>query len=207
MKVNDKNTILTFSKLLGQIIVDIKYIETKFHYNLNGDWTTVNPDMFVLHSPEWEISLSNGQKWFLTNPQGDLTLEAAQSNITVSSSTIANTDDRIFKAPNTFSWSGILGQEINGIRFYKRVLKSKRFLGFEIGKTYQDNIQIIQFFCSGKTFSITTMDGDIGHHTFYPTGYLGDRLGFFFDKTISDSHTAYGLTITMENIKEVRWKE
>ncbi|MDI9858061.1 hypothetical protein [Flectobacillus roseus] len=163
--------------------------------------------MFVLHSPEWEFTLSNGQKCFLTNPQGDLTLEAAQSNITVSSSTISNVDDRIFKAPNSFGWSGILGQEINGIRFYKRVLKSKRFLGFEIGKTYQDNIQIIQFFGSGKTFSITTMDGDIGHHTFYPTGYLGDRLGFFFDKTIPDSHTADGLTITMENIKEVRRRE
>ena len=205
--MNDRNTIQTFAKLLGQTIVDIKYIETKFHYNLSGDWTTVNTDLFVLHSPEWEINLSNGQKWFMTNPQGDLTIDAAKSNITVNSSSIAKTDDKIHTAPNSFGWSNVFGQEIKAIKFYKRVTRTKSVLGFEIGKTYQDNIQIIQFFCSGKTFSITTMDGDIGQMTFYPTGYLGDRLGFFFDKTIADSHTVYELTTTMEMIKEIRWKE
>jgi hypothetical protein len=205
--MDDSNTIQTFTKLLGQTIVDIKYIETKFHYGLSGDWTTVNTDLFVLHSPEWEINLSNGQKWFLTNPQGDLTTEAAKSNITVSSSTIAKTDDKKHTAPNSFGWTSIIDKQITGIKFYKRVFKNKKFFGFDLKKTYQDNFQIIQFFCSGKTFSITTMDGDIGHMTFYPTGYLGDRLGFFFDKTIADSHTVYGLTTTMEMIKEVRWKE
>jgi hypothetical protein len=205
--MDDNNTIQIFTKLLGQSIVDIKYVATKFHYHLGGDWTNVNTDLFVLHSPEWEINLSNGQKWFLTNPQGDLTIEPAKSNITVNSSSIAKTDDKIHTAPNSFGWTFVFGQKITGVKFYKRVLKTKKFLGLEIGKAYQDNIQIVQFFCSGKTFSITTMDGDIGHMTFYPTGYLGDRLGFFFDKTIADSHTICGLTTTMEMIKEVRWKE
>src|SRR5215213_5108548 len=84
--------------------------------------------------------------------QGDLTNEPAKSNITVSTSTIAKTDDKKHTVPNSFGWTSILDKKITGIKFYKRLLKSKKFLGFDLGKTYQDNIQIIQFFCSGKTF-------------------------------------------------------
>ena len=206
--MDDSKTIETFSKLLGQTVVVIKYIETKFHYGLSGDWTNVNTDLFVLHSPEWEINLSNGQKWFLTNPQDDFSIEAAKSNITVSMSTIAKADDKKHIAPNSFGWTSILDKQITGIKFYKRVIKNKRFFGLDLGKTYQDNIQIIQFICSDKTFYLTTMDGDIGHNTFYPTGYLSERLGFFFDKTIADTYTVYGrLTMTMEMINELIWKE
>jgi hypothetical protein len=205
--MGDSDTIETFTQLLGQTIVDIKYIETRFHYDLSGDWTTVNPDSFVLHSPEWELNLSNGQKWFLTNPQGNLTDETAKSNITLSTSTIANTNDKKFTVPDLFGWTNILNKQITGIRFYKRLLNRNTLLGIELGKTYQDNIQIIQFLCSGNTFSITTMNGDIGDMTFYPTGYLGERLGVFINKTIAASYTDSGLTMTMEMMKEVKWKE
>jgi hypothetical protein len=162
----------------------------------------VTTDSFVLHSPEWQVTFASGQKWFLTNPQ-DLTIEQAKSNITVNKSTIAKIGDKIHTVPNSFDWTSILHKKITGIEFYKRVLKNKKFLGLDLAKTYQDNIQIIQFFCAGKTFSITTMNGDIGQMTFYPTGYLGDRLGFFFGKTIADSHTVHGVTMIMEMTAKV----
>ncbi|MFA9213586.1 MAG: hypothetical protein ACEQSR_07030 [Candidatus Methylacidiphilales bacterium] len=205
--MDERNTIQIFSKLLGQTIVDIKYIETKFHYDLSGDWTNVNTELFVLHSPEWEIGLASGEQWFLTNPQGNLTVEAVKSNITVSTSTIAKVDDVKHSVPNSFGWKNILDKKITGIRFYKRLVNNKKFLGFDISKTYQDNIQIIQFVISGTTFSISTMDGDIGESNFYPTGSLGERLGFFFDKTITDNYTVNGLTLSMEITDEVKWKE
>jgi hypothetical protein len=98
--MDDSNTIQTFTKLLGQAIVDIKYIETKFHYGLSGDWTTVTTDSFVLHSPEWQVTFASGQKWFLTNPR-DLTIEQAKSSITVNKSTIAKVGDKIHTVPNS----------------------------------------------------------------------------------------------------------
>jgi hypothetical protein len=205
--MDDRNTIQRFTELLGQTIVDIRYIETKFHYGLSGDWTTVNTDLFVLHSPEWQINFANGQKWFLTNPQVNLPIEPAKSNITVSRSTIAKTDDKMHAVPKSFGWTSILDKKITEIKFYKRILKNKKILGFDLVKTYQENIQIIQFFCSGTTFSITTMDGDIGKMTFYPTGYLSERLGLFFDKTIAESHAVHGRNITMEMTTELKWRE
>jgi len=193
--MDDNKTIQTFEKLLGQRIVDINYIETKFHYGASGDWTTINTDTIVLHSPEWEINFASGQKWFLTNTHTDATeKEPAKSIITVNSFSIAKIEDKIHKAPRTFGWENIFDKEITAIRFYKRVTRAKKIFGYELSKAYQDNIQIIQFFCSGKSFSITTMDGDIGQMDFYPTGYLGDKLGFFFDKTIVDSYTLYAKT-------------
>ena len=205
--MDDKTTIQCFQKLLGQSIVDIKYIETNFHYDLHGDWTNVNTDLFVLHSPEWAVSFSNGQKWFLTNPQEDLKSEPRKPNININFSTIAKAEDKIHIVPRSFGWKNIFDKEITAIRFYKRVVKSKNILGYEISKSYQDNIQIIQLFCSDKSFSITTMDGDIGQMTFYPTGYLGERLGFFFDKTIADNHSVYGITMRMEMIHQKKWKK
>ncbi|OFY84316.1 MAG: hypothetical protein A3F72_14955 [Bacteroidetes bacterium RIFCSPLOWO2_12_FULL_35_15] len=206
--MDDNKTIQTFEKLLGQSIVNIKYIETKFHYSLSGNWTNVDPDLFVLHSPEWEITFSNGQKWFLTNPQPpyDPAKQPIKS-IVVNSSSIANSDDKIHIAPRTFGWKNIFEKEITIIKFYKRVTQTKKYFGLEISKTYQDNIQIIQFFFKDTSFSITTMDGDIGRMTFYPTGYLGERLGFFFDKTVAESHTVYGDTMRMEMIYQTNLKK
>jgi hypothetical protein len=205
--MDDKTTIHWFENLLGQNIIDIKYIETKFHYDFHGNWTNVDTDSFVLHSPEWEINLSNGQKFFLTNPQEDLTTGISKTNITVSSSTIAKSDDKIHKAPNSFGWKNIFGKEITTIKFYKRVIKSKSVLGYEINKSYQDGIQIIEIFCSNKSFCLTTMNGDIGEMTFYPTGYLGERLGFFFDKSIADNHTVQRLIMRMEMIYQIEKKK
>lgn len=193
--MNDDETIQAFKKLLGQTIVDIRYIETKFYYDLHGDWTAVNSNSFVLHSPEWEIILSNGQKWFFINNHSSATeTESSKSNITITSYSIAKTDDKIHNVPNTFDWKDILQKEIIAIRFYKRIIHTKKFLGYEIGKVYQDNFQIIEFLCSNKSFFITTMNGDIGQMNFYPTGYLGDRLGIFFNKTIVDNYTVYSKT-------------
>jgi hypothetical protein len=205
--MDDNTTIQWFQNLLGQSIIDIKYIETKFHYDFHGNWTNVDTDLFVLHSPEWEINLSNGQKFFLTNPQGDLRVEPSKSNITVNSSTIAKPYDKIHKVPNSFGWNNILGKEITTIKFYKRVIKSKGILNYEISKSYQDNIQIIEMFCTDNSFCLTTMNGDVGQMTFYPTGYLGERLGFFFDKTIVDNLTVKGLTMRMEMIHQIKKKK
>ncbi len=57
--------------------------------------------------------------------------------------------------------------------------------------------QIMELFCGGKTFSLTTMNGDLGEMTFYPTGYLGERIGVYFDKMVCSSHTTYDLTLRM----------
>jgi hypothetical protein len=147
-------------------------------------------------------------KVLLTNPQpsNDPTKNSIES-ISVNTLSIANLDDKIHTVPRTFGWKNIFEKEITAIKFYKRVIRTKKIFGLEISKSYQDNIQIIQFFCADKSFSITTMNGDIGHSTFYPTGYLGERLGFFFDKTIAESHTVYGLTMRMEMIYQTKIKK
>ena len=201
--MDDKKTIQTFEKFLGQSIIDINYIETKFHYGASGDWTKADPDLFVLHSPEWKMNFSNGEKWFLTNTHsGSTANKPARSIITVNSSSIAKHSDKTHKAPRSFGWNNILDKEITAMRFYKRVTATKKILGVETSKTYQDNIQIIQLFCSDRSISITTMNGDLGHMTFYPTGYFGDKLGLFFDKAVADSHSVFGQTMKMEMVYE-----
>jgi hypothetical protein len=187
----------------GLKIVEINYVLTKFHYPepnnwAKGDWTKVHPDTFVLHGQEWQMKFSNGLIWYLTNPQGDLSTEPLKSNIMITDNSITKKDDKILKVPNDFYWKEILNNEIIGFRLWRRVISTSKILGFEINKKYQDNIQIIQLLFKNKSFAITTMDGDIGAQTFYPTGYLGDRLGVFFDKQIADSHSVYGLVMRMD---------
>lgn len=189
------------NSIIGLRITDIKYVLTKFFYpDLNGDWTKVDPDTFVLHAQEWQLTLSDGQTWFLTNPQRVLETEPLKSNITISTESIAKPDDKTLSVPNAYQWKDILDKEIKAFRLWRRVTKTSNILGLKTNKQYQDNIQIIQLLFKNKSFFISTMDGDIGKMTFYPTGYLGDRLGIFFDKQVADSHTVYGLTMTMEVI-------
>ena len=191
--------------IIGLQIVEINYVLTKFHYPkpndwAQGDWTKVHPDTFVLHGQEWQIKFSNGMTWYLTNPQGALTNEPFKSNITIADRSIAKNDDKILKVPDDYYWKEMLNIEIIGFKLLRRVTKSKKILGFVFNKKYQDSIQIIQLMFKNKSFSISTMNGDIGEQTFYPTGYLGDRLGVFFNKQITDSHSAYGLKMQMDVI-------
>jgi len=191
--------------IIGLQIVEINYVLTKFHYPkpndwAQGDWTKVHPDTFVLHGQEWQIKFSNGMTWYLTNPQGALTNEPFKSNITIADRSIAKNDDKILKVPDDYYWKEMLNIEIIGFKLLRRVTKSKKILGFVFNKKYQDSIQIIQLMFKNKSFSISTMNGDIGEQTFYPTGYLGDRLGVFFNKQITDSHSAYGLEMQMDVI-------
>jgi hypothetical protein len=191
--------------IIGLQIVEINYVLTKFHYPkpndwAQGDWTKVHPDTFVLHVQEWQIKFSNGMTWYLTNPQGALTNEPFKSNITIADRSIAKNDDKILKVPDDYYWKEMLNIEIIGFKLLRRVTKSKKILGFVFNKKYQDSIQIIQLMFKNKSFSISTMNGDIGEQTFYPTGYLGDRLGVFFNKQITDSHSAYGLEMQMDVI-------
>jgi hypothetical protein len=188
--------------IIGLQIVEINYVLTKFHYPkpndwAQGDWTKVHPDTFVLHGQEWQIKFSNGLIWYLTNPQGELAKESIKSNITITESSIAKNDDRILKVPDDYFWKEILNIEIIGFKLWRRITNTSRILGFEFNKKYQDNIQIIQLMFKNKSFLITTMNGDIGELTFYPTGYLGDRLGVFFDKQVADFHSVYGLEMKM----------
>ncbi|WP_028981036.1 hypothetical protein [Sporocytophaga myxococcoides] len=191
--MKDRNTIHSFEKFLGKSISDIKYIETKFHYDISGNWTNVNTDDFVLHSPEWEITFSNGEKWFVTNPFDNSDRLAIPNMLKLESFSIAKPDDKIHKVPYEFGWKDILGQEIRGIRFYNVTIKTKKLFGFSSSKKYK-HIQIIEFFYTNHSFCITAMNGDIGHSNFYPTGVLSGKVGFFFNKTIVDNITVLGIT-------------
>jgi len=58
--MTDNALIEKLNSILGQRIVDVSYIQTKFQYPhptgfVQGDWTHVNPDLFVLHAPEWQL--------------------------------------------------------------------------------------------------------------------------------------------------------
>lgn len=188
--------------IIGLQIVEINYVLTKFHYPkpndwAQGDWTKVHPDTFVLHGQEWQIKFSNGMTWYITNPQGDLTNEPFKSNITIADRSIAKNDDKILKVPDDFYWKEILNINIIGFKLWRRVTHTSKILGFEINKKYQDNIQIIQLLFKNKSFSISTMNGDIGEQIFYPTGYLGDRLGVFFEKQVVNFYSVYGLEMKM----------
>jgi len=199
----DTNMLIeNLNSIIGLQIVEINYVLTKFHYLkpndwVQGDWTKVHPDTFVLHGQEWQIKFSNGLIWYLTNPVEDLVKEPIKSNITIADRSIAKNDNRLLKVPNDYYWKEILNIDIIRFKLWHRMTNSSKFLGFEFNKKYQDNIQIIQLMFKNKSFSITTMNGDIGEQTFYPTGYLGDRLGVFFDKQVADFHSVYGLEMKM----------
>ncbi|MAX78723.1 MAG: hypothetical protein CL843_00910 [Crocinitomicaceae bacterium] len=197
--MTENKLIKELNSIIGLRITEIKYVLTKFFYpDLNGDWTEVHPDTFVLHGQEWQFTLSDGRTWFLTNPQKDLKKGPLKSNITISSESIAKPADNTLSVPNDYQWKDVLDNEIKGFRLWRRVTKTLNICGLEMNKQYQDNIQIVQLLYKNKSFFISTMNGDIGDTTFYPTGYLGDKLGVFFDKQVADSYIIQGLTMTME---------
>lgn len=205
--MKDRNTIYSFEKFLGKSISEIKYIETKFHYDLSGDWTNVNTDDFVLHSPEWEITFSNGQKWYVTNPFNNSDGFSNPNMLKLESYSIAKPEDKIHKVPFEFGWKNIFGKKITGIRFYKVAVKTKKLFDFSLNKKYK-HIQIIQlYFTNDNTFCITVMDGDIGHFNFYPNGPLSGRVGLFFNKIIAEKITVPGITILTNLIHQTSVKK
>ena len=210
-----KDTTMLIDKLnsiIGLQIVEINYVLTRFHYPKSnngtyGDWTKVHPNLFVLHGQEWQMKFSNGLIWYLNNPQGNLTIEPIKSNITITDSSIAKNDDRIVNVPNDYYWKEIINNEIIGIKLWRRIIKTSNILGFEFNKKYQDNVQIIQFLFKNNSFSISTMDGDLGSQFFYPTGYLGDQLGVFFDKQIVNFYSINGFIMRMEKTYDSIFKK
>jgi len=71
--MTNQELIEKLKSIVGQSIIDIRYIQSQFYYKAphtsQGDWTNVNPDLFVLHSPEWQFRLSSGQVLFFTAKQ------------------------------------------------------------------------------------------------------------------------------------------
>jgi hypothetical protein len=195
--MTDDELINKLNSIVGQSIVGVSYLQTKFHYAIDGfaqgDWTNVNPDLFVLHSPEWQIKLSGGQTLFVAGQQ--LTDENFASKFSISDKTKSTHDDTALNIPKAFKWLDILNKPITKFRLWKRIIKSSNFLGHEFNLKYQDHFQIIDLVCGDTVFSLTIMSGDIGDMTFYPTGALGDRVGVFFNKTVCTLHTVYDLTM------------
>jgi len=196
--MTDHELIEKFKSIVGQSIVDISYIQPQFHYPHpdgfpQGDWTNVNPDLFVLHSPEWQIKFSGEQTLFVSGQQ--LTDENFASKFSISDTTKKAQDDTILNIPKAFKWLDILGKPITKFRLWKRIIKSSKLLGHEYNLQYQDYFQIIELVCGDTIFSLTLMSGDIGQMTFYPTGALGENVGIFFNKTVCTSHTVYDLTM------------
>ncbi|MEQ1554139.1 MAG: hypothetical protein ABL929_08175 [Ferruginibacter sp.] len=196
--MTDNELIKKLNSIVGQSIVDVSYLQTKFYYPhpdgfAQGDWTNVSPDLFVLHSPEWQIKLSGGQTLFISGHQ--LTDENFASKFSITEKTKTTQDDTALNIPRAFKWLDILNKPIIKFRLWQRIIKSSKFLGHEYNLQYQDHFQIIDLVCGDKIFSLTIMNGDIGDMTFYPTGYLAERVGVFFNKTICTSHTVYDLTM------------
>ena len=196
--MTDNQLIEKLKSLVGQSIVEVSYIQTKFHYPnpdgfAQGDWTNISPDLFVLHSPEWQVKLSSGQALFFSAKQ--LTDENFASKFSITNTTKATQDDNILNIPNAFKWLDVLNKPITKFRLWKRIIKSSKVLGYEFNLKYQDFFQIIDLVCGDTIFSLTIISGDIGDMTFYPTGALGDRVGVFFNKTVCTSHTVYDLTM------------
>ena len=198
--MTDNELIEKLKSIVGQSIVNVSYIQTKFHYQnpgsfAQGDWTNVSSDLFVLHSPEWQIKLSGGFSLFVTGEQ--LTDENLASKFSFSCTTKATQDDKVLNIPKAFKWLDILDKPITKFRLWQRIVKSSKFLGQEYNLQYQDHFKIIELLCGDTIFSLTTMSGDIGDMTFYPTGALGDRIGVVFNKAVCTSHTVYDLTMRM----------
>lgn len=198
--MTDKELIKTLKSIVGFRIIGISYIQTKFHYPnsdgfAKGDWTKMNPDIFVLHSPEWQLKLSDGQSLFVSGQQ--LTDENFSSKFCINKTTKATQDDTVLNVPIAFEWLSILNKPITKFRLWHRVSKSPRFLGRKVNLGSRNHFKIIELVCDDIIFSLTLMSGDIGDMTFYPTGALGERVGVFFNKTICSSHTVYDLTMRM----------
>lgn len=197
--MTDTELIERLKSIRGQTITGISYIRIKFHYPnpgaAQGDWTNVHPDRFVLHSPEWQIKLGDGQALFISSEQ--IGEERLGSRFEIKSSTNATEKDTVLSIPKAFQWLEILDKPIKNFRLWQRVIKTPKFLYIEYKPQYQQHFQIIELICGDKKISLTLMDGDIGDSVFYPTGYLGDRVGVFFNKAVCTSHTVYDLTMRM----------
>ena len=173
--MTDNELIEKLKSIVGQSIVDVSYIQTKFHFNLDGyaqgDWTNVSPDLFVLHSPEWQIKLSGGQTLSFSGEQ--LTEENFASKFSIADTTKTKQDDTVLNIPKAFKWLDILNKPITKFRLWKRIIKSSKVLGHEFNLQYQDYFQIIDLICGDTVFSLTIMSGDIGDMTFYPNRCFG----------------------------------
>ena len=192
---NDK-LLAILESIIGQSIINIKYIKSTFQYSgLHGDWTNIAPDLFVLHSPEWHIELSNGQHLYLTVQESNN--NHLDSSVLIETTSVASDKDSILTVPQAFSWLSILDKPIVGFRLWQRIIKTSKFLGREYNFKFQTHYQIIDVLCSNTLFSITLMNGDLGCDVFYPTGYFGNNLGIFFNKRVCSTHTTYGLTMRM----------
>lgn len=197
--MTDNELINKLNSIVGQSISEICYAPTKFYYsnpnNSQGNWTNVNPDLFVLHSPEWKMKLSSGQIIYFSAEQ--ISEENFQSKFVINELTKKQEEDIELTIPIKFNWIEILDKPIKKFRLWQRVNSSSFFFGKEFNLKYQDHFQIIELFCGDKILGLTVLNGDIGSMTFYPTGCLGDRVGIFIDKTICSSLTVYDLTTKM----------
>src|SRR5205085_5919757 len=97
----------------------------------------------------------------------------------IADTTNASKDDTILTIPRQFKWIEVNDKPIKKFRLWQRVISSSKFLGREYNLKYQNGYQIIELTFGGQTLGITTMNGDLGDLTFYPTGYLGERIGLF----------------------------
>src|SRR5690606_8046125 len=137
----------------------------------------------------------SGQTLFISAQQ--LTEENFASKFNIRSMTKGRHDEKVLNIPRASKWLDILNKPINKFRLWQRIIKSSKVLGYEYNVQYQDHFQIIDLVCGDKMFSLTTMNGDIGDMTFYPTGYFGEKVGIFFNKTVCSSYTVYDLTMRM----------
>ncbi|MCR6640216.1 MAG: hypothetical protein NVV82_14805 [Sporocytophaga sp.] len=148
------------------------------------------------------------KKLYVTNPFSNSDGITIPNMLKLESTSKAKPNDKIHKVPFDFGWKNIINKEIIGIRFYKGSIMTKKLFDFSLNKKYK-SIQIIQFYFkyNSGSFCISAMDGDIGRSTFYPNGFLSDRVGFVFDKTIAESLTVSGLTINMKVIHKTSVKK
>jgi hypothetical protein len=194
--MKDDDFISKLKKIIGLSIIEINYIESKFyHSEISGNWTNVNPKEFVLHSPEWQLKLSNGETIYIsasTEKRANLS-----SEIIIAEKSCLK-EINVLKIENKFEWAEILNKPILKFRLWNRVIKSAKFLGSEFNVKLEKNFQIITLSFGGKTLSFTTMNGDFGEGVFYPTGYLSESIGVFLNKETCKSHTTYDLTMRMK---------
>jgi hypothetical protein len=155
--MTDLELIEKLKLIVGHSIVDVSYIPTKFHYSTpdnlaQGDWTNVNPDLFVLHSREWQISLSTGETLFIASEQ--LSCENFASNFCIANGTKATEEDKVLNIPKAFKWLDILNKPIKKFVLWQRVTTSSKFLGQEYNLKYQDHFQLLNSYVETKHFRL-----------------------------------------------------
>ncbi|MGV6861338.1 MAG: hypothetical protein ACWA41_06175 [Putridiphycobacter sp.] len=182
----DINQIELLNGLIGLKIEQIKYVPTKFHYNLSGDWSDVSPETFLLHSPTWIWQFTNGTEYSIINDNGSVSFSTQEVK------------EDCLNVPKKYQWTEFIHKEIEGFRIWKQVKQSRALFG--LLKKTEDlvNNQIIEFKIGNRNFCFTVMDGDIGDMTFYPRGTLGERIGVFFHKLIPETFVFSGMKTEME---------